>query len=321
MSQHILLIGENVEAHAAHFATEFTVHTLTGRPDRQAYLDEIAPLIEGIGISGGADPRCDEALLDRLPNLSIVCALGVGYATVDADAVKARGIMATHGPGTNAASVAEFALGLMLAVTRRMIFYDGYARAGRWAATGSKGGYTATVSGKTVGIIGLGHIGRQIAKRAEAFDMTVLYHQRHRNDAVPFRYVDTVGAMAADCQYLVTCCPATAETRHLVDASVLKALGPDGYLIGISRGSVVDEQALIAALTDGVVAGAGLEVFETEPDIRPELTRMDNVVLSPHRAAFTHEATLAMRDLMMANFRAHFAGEKVPTPIPGFEKG
>lgn len=274
MTNKILLIGENVESHAEYMAREFEVHTLTGKPDREAYLAEIAPEIEGLCISGGANPRPTPDLMDRMPKVSIVASLGVGATMIDVPDLKQRGIIATIGPGSNAVSVADFALGLMLAVTRRIVYFDRYTREGKWASTGTKGAYTTTITGK----------------------------------------------LAAEADYLVTCCPGTPETRHLVDADVLKALGPAGYLISVSRGTVIDEAALVTALQDSTLAGAGLEVFEFEPDPSPELFEMENVVLSPHRSAFTIEATTLMRDMMMANLRAHFAGKPVPNPVPGMEE-
>lgn len=319
MKPKILLIGENVEAHAAHIGKTFDVHLLTGKPDREVYLTEIAPEIEGLGISGGADPMGDGALLDRLPKLSIVACLGVGHSMVDIEATKSRGIMTTHGPGTNAESVADMALVLMLTVSRRILHFDRYTREGKWAETGSKGPYTPTFTGKTVGIIGLGSIGLCVAKRVEGFDCRVLYHQRTRREDLPYPYYETVQEMAAEADYLVTCCPGTSETHHMIDAAALQALGPAGYVIGVSRGSVVDEDALEATLQDGTIAGAGLEVFETEPEIRPAFLTMENVVLSPHRAGFTFEATEKMRDRLIENLSAHFAGEPIPNPVPGFE--
>ena len=320
MTNKILLIGENVESHAEYMAREFEVHTLTGKPDREAYLAEIAPEIEGLCISGGANPRPNGDLLDRMPKVSIVASLGVGATMIDVPDLKQRGIIATIGPGSNAVSVADFALGLMLAVTRRMVYFDRYTREGKWASTGTKGAYTTTITGKAVGIVGLGAIGSRVAKRCQGFEMELLYHQRTRNEDVGYRYVDSVLDLAAEADYLVICCPGTPETRHLVDADVLKALGPGGYLISVSRGTVIDEAALVTALQDGTIAGAGLEVFEFEPDPSPELFEMENVVLSPHRSAFTIEATTLMRDMMMANLRAHFAGKPVPNPVPGMEE-
>jgi lactate dehydrogenase-like 2-hydroxyacid dehydrogenase len=315
----LLVMGENVEAHADHLAQYFTIHMVTGQDDAGAYLDEIGPAIDGLAISGGADPRGDAYLFDKLPGLSIVAAIGVGFSMVDAKEVLRRGILMTHGPGSNADSVADLGIGLMLAVSRRLVYFDDYTRRGAWAETASKGGFTTTPTGKTMGIIGLGAIGSAIARRAAGFDMEIHYHQRTRRSGAGYRYFDNVRGMAAAADYLVVSVPATDETRHMVDAGVLGALGPDGYLINISRGLVVDEDALVAALSSGAIAGAGLDVFQNEPNVRSELTEAENVVLSPHRAAFTHESTLRMRDMLTENLRAHFAGQPVPNPVKGFE--
>lgn len=315
----LLVLGENVLAHAEHLAQYFTVFDVTGEGDVGDYLDAVGPSIEGLAIAGGAEPRGDAYLFDKLPGLSIVAAIGVGYSMVDAKEVLRRGILMTHGPGSNAVSVADLGLGLMLAVSRRMVYFDDYTRRGQWAKTASKGGYTSTPTGKTIGILGLGAIGAAVARRAAGFDMEILYHQRTRMEDAPYRYFESLREMAAAADYLMVCVPATDETHHMVDAGVLEALGPDGYLINISRGLVVDEDALAAALSAGAIAGAGLDVFQNEPNVRPELTRADNVVLSPHRAAFTHESTLRMRDMLCENLRAHFAGQLVPNPVKGFE--
>ena len=325
---HLLIIGENVEQHRAYFARHFAVHTLSDAPDKDAKLVEIGPLIEGLCLSGGANPRGDKALLDKLPNLSIVATLGVGvgvgqgagHGIIDVDAVKARGLVATYGPGSNATSVADLVLGFMLALSRRIIHFDRFTRDGRWAATNSKGGYTDTITGKRVGIVGLGNIGRAVAQRCAGFDMEIGYHQRTPRSEVAYRYHGSVLALAEASQYLVVSVPDSPETRGMIDAAVLEALGRDGYLINVARGSVVDEAALIAALKDGTIAGAGLDVFQGEPNLNPELARLDTVIVSPHRAAFTHDATLRMRDMMMDNLLAHFAGRPVPNPIPGFEE-
>jgi hydroxypyruvate reductase len=315
----LLVLGENVEAHAEHLAQYFTVFLGAGQPDRGVWLDKIGLEIDGLAIAGGAEPRGDADLFDKLANLSIVAAIGVGYSMVDAKEVLRRGILMTHGPGSNAASVADLGIGLMLAVSRRMVWFDAYTRRQAWAETASKGGYTSTPTGKTLGIIGLGAIGSAIARRAAGFDMDILYHQRTRLLDCEYRYFDNVREMAKAADYLMVCVPATDETSHMVDAGVLEALGPDGYLINISRGLVVDEDALVALLASGAIAGAGLDVFQNEPHVRPELTGADNVVLSPHRASFTHESTLRMRDMLCENLRAHFAGAPVPNPVKGFE--
>jgi hydroxypyruvate reductase len=324
MTHHILIVGENVEQHEAHFATRFVVHTVSDKPDRDNYIAEIGQKIEAICLSGGANPRGDARLMDRLPNLSLIATFGVGVAPgggiFDMAEAKKRGILATYGPGSNSASVADLAIGFMLELTRRFRHFDQFTRAGQWAATGSKGGFTNTISGKTVGILGLGNIGQALARRCAGFDMDIVYHQRRRNDAVPYRYVSSARELAAACQYLVVCVPDGPETRNMIDANVLAALGTDGYLINVARGAAVDEDALVAALTNKTIAGAGLEVFQNEPNVRPDFFVFDSVVLSPHRAAFTHESTLRMRDMMMENLVAHFEGRIVPNAVPGFEE-
>jgi lactate dehydrogenase-like 2-hydroxyacid dehydrogenase len=323
MSPHILIIGENVEQHEAHFATRFTVHKLSDKPDRDAYIAEVGDKIEALCLSGGANPRGDKRLLDRLPNLSLAATFGVGVAPgggiLDTEEALRRGIVGTYGPGSNSVSVADLALGFMLELTRKVRHFDQFTRAGQWASTASKGGFTSTISGKAVGILGLGNIGQAVARRCAGFDMTILYHQRHRNDAVPYRYVGSVTELAAASQYLIVCVPDAPETQNMIDAEALAALGPDGYLINVARGAVVDEDALVAALRSQTIAGAGLDVFRNEPKVRSDFFEFDNVVLSPHRAAFTHESTLRMRDMMMENLVAHFEGRVVPNPIPGFE--
>ena len=324
MTHHILIIGENVEQHEAHFATRFVVHKVSDKPDKDAYLAEVGDKIEAICLSGGANPRGDARLMDRLPNLSLIATFGVGVAPGGgifdmAEALK-RGILATYGPGSNSVPVADLAVGFMLELTRRFRYFDRYMRDGKWAQTNGKGGFTATISNKTVGILGLGNIGQAIAKRCLGFDMEIVYHQRRRNDALPYRYVSSVKELAAASRYLVVCVPDSPETTNVIDAGVLTALGADGYLINVGRGNAVDEDALIAALKTGSIAGAGLEVFKNEPKVREDLFQFDNVILSPHRAAFTHEATLRMRDMMMENLIAHFDGRIVPNAVPGFEE-
>jgi lactate dehydrogenase-like 2-hydroxyacid dehydrogenase len=219
----LLVLGENVVAHAEHLVQYFTVFDVTGQKDPGAYLDEIGASIAGLAISGGAVPRGDAYLFDKLPNLSIVAAIGVGFSMVDAKEVLGRGILMTHGPGSNAASVADLAIGLMLAVSRRMVYFDDYTRREHWAESGSKGGYTSTPSGKTLGLLGLGAIGSAIARCAAGFDMDILYHQRTRRDATGYRYFDNVRDMAAAADYLMVSVPATDDTRHLVDERVLEA--------------------------------------------------------------------------------------------------
>jgi lactate dehydrogenase-like 2-hydroxyacid dehydrogenase len=255
----------------------------------------------------------DAETIDALPALEIVCSFSAGYENVDVGAARARGIAVTHGPGVNAASAADHAVGLMIASGRGIARRDRLVRAGEWASARD---LAPTISGKRLGIVGLGAVGAEIARRAAAFDMAIAYHNRGPRADVEYDYVESGYGLAARSDYLVLSCPGGAATRHIVDAGVLKALGPDGHIVNIARGSVVDTAALIAALENRAIAGAALDVFEDEPNVPEGLKAFDNVVLSPHVAGFTPEAFRAGFELMRDNLRAHFAGNELPTPVP-----
>ena len=253
------------------------------------------------------------AEMDAMPQLELVCALGVGYESIDLAAAQARGLVVTNGAGTNDGCVADHAFGLLLAAVRGIVQLDQGVRAGLFRDQLQF--YTPTVSGKKLGIVGLGMIGRQIARRAAGFDLAVGYCGRSRKADVPFAYFDSVLALAQWCDYLVVATPGGAATRHLVDAQVLAALGPTGALVNIARGSVVDTAALAAALAAGQLGAAGLDVYESEPQ-RPEaLVGLPNVVLTPHIAGRSPEAMQASVDKFLANARAFFAGQPVLTPV------
>lgn len=256
--------------------------------------------------------------LDRLPALGLVCCLGSGYEGVDVAAARERGIVVTHSPAANAATVADLALGLMIASVRRMYAATDYLHRGDWAVRPPL--YLPLVRGLTgrrVGIYGLGAIGEKIARRAAAFETEIGYYNRKPRTDVDYRYFPTLHALAQWADVLVVAVRADAANRHTVDASVLAALGRDGHVVNIARGAVIDEAALIAALRDGVVAGAGLDVFEREPAVPPELLAMPNVALTPHIAGGTLEAQAAMERMVCANIDAFVAGGPVPTPVPG----
>ena len=255
----------------------------------------------------------DAATLNVLPDLEIVCSFSAGYEKVDIEAASSRGIAVTHGPGVNAASAADHAIGLMIACGRGIAWRDRLVRDGEWTAAR---GLAPTVSGKRIGIIGLGAVGTEVARRAAAFDMKIAYHNRSRRTDVEYDYVETVVALAARSDYLMVSCPGGEATRRIVDADVLNALGPAGHVVNIARGSVIDTMALIAALESQTIAGAALDVFEDEPTVPDALKRLDNVVLSPHVGGFTPEAFRAGFELLRDNLRAHFAGLSLPTPVP-----
>lgn len=252
------------------------------------------------------------AQIDELPQLSLVCALGAGYENIAVQHAKARGIVVANGAGTNDDCVADHAWALLLAVVRGVPRLDALTRQGVWRTALP---LPPNVSHKRLGIIGLGTIGKKIAQRALGFDVDVGYHNRSARADVPYRYFADVTALAAWADFLVVATPGGAGTQHLVDAPVLDALGPRGYVINIARGSVMDTQALALALKDGRVAGAGLDVYESEPAPPTELLGRDNVVLTPHVAGWSPEAVQASVDRFVENARRHFAGEAPVSPI------
>ncbi len=252
------------------------------------------------------------AQIDALPQLSLVCALGAGYENVAVQHAKARGIVVATGAGTNDDCVADHAWGLLIAAVRGIPRLDAQTRQGVWRTALP---LPPNVSHKRMGIIGLGTIGKKIAQRALGFDVEVGYHNRTARTDVPYRYFAQVTALAAWADFLVVATPGGAGTQHLVNAQVLDALGPHGYVVNIARGSVVDTQALARALQSGSVAGAGLDVYESEPAPPAELLGLDNVVLTPHVAGWSPEAVQASVDRFVENARRHFAGEAPVSPV------
>ena len=252
------------------------------------------------------------AQIDALPRVSLICALGAGYENIAVAHAKARGIVVANGAGTNDDCVADHAWGLLIAVVRGIPRLDAQTRQGVWRTALP---LPPNVSHKRMGIIGLGTIGQKIAQRALGFDVEVGYHNRMARTDVPYRYFAEVTALAAWADFLVVATPGGAGTRHLVSAQVLDALGPHGYVVNIARGSVVDTQALARALQSGRVAGAGLDVYESEPAPPAELLALNNVVLTPHVAGWSPQAVQASVDRFVENARRHFAGEAPVSPV------
>ncbi|CAH1664086.1 D-3-phosphoglycerate dehydrogenase [Hyphomicrobiales bacterium] len=260
--------------------------------------------------------RTDAALMDALPKLRLICCYGTGIEGVDRAHAKARGIALGNAGTANASSVAEFAMGLMLATARQIPQADRFVRAGRWQGNSvQRMASVPGLAGRKLGIYGLGAIGSRIARRAEAFEMEIGYHNRSRRADVPYRYHDSLLGLAEWADLLVVSARASVENRHAVDAAVLKALGPSGHLVNISRGIAVDEEALCAALEAGVIAGAGLDVYENEPHVPERLKALDNVVLTPHIAAASHSAQEAQQEVMLGNLDAFFAGRPLLSPV------
>ena len=281
---------------------------------RQFELCRVAdPQVRGIAVSGGHQ-RIDAAFVAPLPKLEIVSSFGVGYDHIDAAALAARGIVVTHTPDVLTDEVADLCLGLLIATVRQLPQVDRYLRAGKWLQKPYP--LTATLRGRKAGILGLGRIGKAIARRVEACGLQVEYHGRKPQPDLPYRYHPTLVGMAKDCNVLIVAASGGEETRHLVDREVLEALGPDGIVINVGRGSVIDEQALIAALRDRKILSAGLDVFEDEPRVPAELVAMDHVVLLPHVGSASVHTRNAMGQLVVDNLVSWFGGRGAITPVP-----
>jgi hydroxypyruvate reductase len=266
-------------------------------------------------ITAGGTPL-GAGMMDMLPALRAIVCYGTGYDGVDLAAAASRKIVVGNSPAANAASVADIAMTLMLAVTRRLLPADGYVRSGNWFAAKPSPLMRPQPGnpGRRIGVYGMGEIGRRIAARAAAFEMDVAYHSRTKHD-VPYRYVPSLEALIEWCSVLMIAVRAGADTHHIIDAAMLRKLGPDGYLVNISRGSVIDQTALIAALADKTIAGAGLDVYDKEPHAPDALTAFPNVVLTPHVGGHTLESHIAMQDCVMANLDAFFAGKPLVYPV------
>lgn len=289
----------------------FEVHDRTHQSDPAAFA-EVAPRVRAIAASG--ESKVPRELIAQLPKLEMISVFGVGYDGVDVAAARERGIAVTHTPNVLNDEVADLAMALVLAVSRRLVEADRYVRGGQWL----KGPMPLArkVSGTRMGIVGLGRIGQAIATRAEAFGMSIAYTSRNAKPGVAYRYFPSAEALAAEVEFLVVITPGGAATRKLIDAKVLAALGKKGYLVNVARGSVVDEAALVAALQAGTIAGAALDVFENEPNVPEALFGLDNVVLVPHIGSATWQTRQAMSDLAFGNLEAHFAGRPLLSPVP-----
>ena len=256
---------------------------------------------------------CSAALIAALPRLEAIVSFGVGYDSIALDAARARGIQVSNTPDVLNDCVADLAFGLLIDAARGIAHGDRFVRARRWP----QGGFplTTRVSGKRLGILGLGRIGEIVARRAGGFDMEIAYHNRRPREGAPWRFEPDLKALAAWADFLVVACVGGPETAGLVSREILEALGPKGIVINVSRGSVIDEAAMVEALADGHLGGAGLDVFRDEPNVPPSLLSLDNVVLAPHMASGTHETRAAMTALTIENLEAFLATGKVLNPV------
>jgi D-3-phosphoglycerate dehydrogenase len=312
MTIDVLSIGSFPEATNAELAKRFTVTQYRRQPAPQALSAEHKARIRAIATE--ANHGAARALIEALPKLEMIGVFGVGTDLVDLSAARERNIPVSNTPGVLTDECADLAMGMMLASARQILFADGYVRDGSWKTKGPIP-LGRSVGGKTLGIVGLGGIGRAIADRAAAFRMRVLYHGPRRKPDAPYEYVADLADMARRSDYLMVACKGGPETRHLVSAAVIEALGPKGTLINVARGSVVDEQALIKALADGRLGHAALDVFENAPDVSPALLALPNVLVQPHHGSATVETRTAIGALMIENLSAHFAGKPLLTPV------
>jgi len=310
MSVEILQLCPLIPAMEQSLNEQYKVHRWFEIADQDAFLNAHGDKIKGV-ITGGHIGIPNE-LADRLPALEIVAINGVGFDKVDLPKARQRGYRVSNTPDVLTTDVADTAIGLIIAQARHIASADAHVRRGSWPK--AEIGLGTRVSGRRYGIFGLGRIGKAIARRLEGFDGQISYTGRAKQD-VAYDYYPSLLELAQNCDILVTAAAANAETRHAINADVLAALGSNGVLINIARGSLVDEGALVKALQSGGLGGAGLDVFENEPTVPAELFEMPNVVLTPHIGSGTHQTRKAMADLVLANLSAHFSGKELVTAV------
>ncbi|MBO9355542.1 2-hydroxyacid dehydrogenase [Bordetella petrii] len=313
--QRILQVGSLAGSPSANqrLADGYDVFELWKQGDRKAALAEYGKGITAVVTS--ATMGANAELIAALPDLKAICSWGVGYETIDVQAARARGVLVSNTPDVLTDCVADLAWGLMIAGARRMSLGDRYVRAGRWGQVHGSIPLGTRVSGKKLGIIGLGRIGQAIARRGDGFEMEVRYHNRRARDDVPYGYEASLVELARWADFLVVATVGGPSTRHLVNREVLEALGPKGLIVNIARGPVIDEQALATALESGKLGCAALDVFEHEPNVPDALKTSDNTVLLPHIGSATYETRLAMENLMLENLQSFFQTGKLVTPV------
>jgi hydroxypyruvate reductase len=316
MPNKVLIYSRFPKAMMLRIGERFELMDAGGKPPAEVFSAEQLADIKAM-ISAGGTPL-PGAMMDMLPKLAAIVCYGTGYDGVDLAAAAQRGITVGHSPAANAASVADIAVTLMLAVTRRLLPADQYVRSGNWAAAKPSPLMRPQPGnpGRKVGVYGMGEIGRKIAARVAAFECEVAYFSRSRHD-VPYQYLPSLEALAEWCSVLMIAVRAGADTHHAVDAKILQKLGKDGYVVNISRGSVIDQAALVAALAGEQLAGAGLDVYAREPHAPDALTAFPNVVLTPHVGGHTIDSHVAMQDCVIANLEAFFAGKPLAHPVRG----
>ena len=310
----VLLVGARKPVLINGLEPKVTLHDLLGSKDQDALIKSVGDKIRAIAVAYTAN-KIDAAFMQRFPKLEQISSFGVGYDHIDAKWAGAHGIIVTNTPEVLNEEVADTALGLLLCTVRDFPQAERFLRAGKWVERAfplSK----ATLRNRTVGMVGMGRIGKAIARRLEAFGVPVVYHSRNRQAGVSYKYYAKLIDMARDVDTLMVIVPGGASTANMINAEVLKALGPNGILINMARGSVVDEPALIQALKDRTIYSAGLDVFAREPEVPKELIEMDHIVLFPHLGSSTEVTRAAMDQLVVDNILAWAAGKPPLTPVP-----
>ncbi|MEJ8572869.1 2-hydroxyacid dehydrogenase [Microbaculum marinum] len=311
--RHVLMTGPMMRTVTDQLDAAFDVHKLWEADDREAFLGDIGDRIEAIAVA--PHTTVDSALMERLPGLKIVSVFGVGYDKVDAAWAGQHGIYVSNTPDVLTEEVADTTLGLLLMTVRQLSESERYLRKGLWEKEGPFPLTRASLRDRRVGIIGLGRIGKAIARRLDAFRVPIVYHGRNEQPDVPYGYYPRLVDMARDVDILVAVVPGGDDTAHLIDAEVLDALGPDGIFINVGRGSIVDEDALITALKDRRIMSAGLDVFAHEPKVPVELTEMEHVVLLPHVGSASVHTRARMGQLCVDNIVTYFETGKPVTPV------
>jgi hydroxypyruvate reductase len=314
MPEKVLIYSRFPKALMLRIGELFELMDAGGKPPAEVFSAEQLAGVRAMITAGGTPLGAD--MMDMMPNLAAIVCYGTGYDGVDLAAAAKRKISVGHSPGANASSVADIAVTLMLAVTRRLLPADNYVRSGNWSEAKPSPLMRPQPGnpGRRVGVYGMGEIGRKIASRVAAFESDVAYFSRSKHD-VPYHYLPSLEALAEWCSVLMIAVRAGSDTHHAVDANILRKLGKGGYVVNISRGSVIDQKALVAALADETIAGAGLDVYEKEPHAQDALTAFPNVVLTPHVGGHTIDSHVAMQDCVIANLKAFFAGQPLPHPV------
>lgn len=311
---HVLQVGPYPEWDQGPLDAAFAMHRLWEAADKAAFLAETGPRVRAIATRG--DLGADAAMIAACPALQMIAVFGVGYDAVHLPSCRARGIAVTNTPDVLTDDVADAAVAMMLAVTRGVVAGDAWVRSGNWATKGMFP-LKRKVTGKRAGVLGLGRIGAAIARRLEGFGMDIAYSARSpKAGAERWAFVPDAVALAEWSDVLFVSLAATADTRHIVNARALQALGPEGTLVNISRAANVDETALLDALEQGYLGAAALDVFEGEPHLNPRFLTAPNILLQPHFGSGTVETRRAMGQLMRDNLTAYFAGRPLPTPVP-----